>query len=82
MDNNIFPRVRNIIANQLGMDEEDIELTDILNDDFGMDDLDLVEIVFALEAEFDCEISDDLSGKWKTVSDIIDLMSSIENSPE
>ena len=77
MDEATLERIRNILSTHLGFPENEILMETPL-EDLDMDDLDRVEITFALEDEFDCEISDDLSKKWVTVSDIVDLMNSIQ----
>lgn len=62
-------QVRTIIAEKLGMLEEKITPSSILVDDLGADSLDAVEILMALEDEFDIEIPDEDAEKIKTVKD-------------
>lgn len=57
----IFVRVRKIISEQLGVDESEVSLDSHLSNHLGADELDLVELVMALEEEFKIDISDDES---------------------
>ena len=60
---NIEQRVRKIVAEQLGVNEADIKNESSFVDDLGADSLDTVELVMALEEEFECEIPDDEAEK-------------------
>nr|VFK39487.1 MAG: acyl carrier protein [Candidatus Kentron sp. SD]VFK44585.1 MAG: acyl carrier protein [Candidatus Kentron sp. SD]VFK79023.1 MAG: acyl carrier protein [Candidatus Kentron sp. SD] len=60
-------RVRKIVADQLGVKEEDVVDDASFVDDLGADSLDTVELVMALEEEFDCEIPDEEAEKITTV---------------
>ena len=53
-----FEKIRDIIVAQLGTDENSISLSTSFIDDLGADSLDVVELIMALEEEFDMEISD------------------------
>ena len=67
----MLEKLKEIIAEQLSVDEADIELSTSFKDDLGADSLDLFELVMALEEEYDCEIrSDDLSSIL-TVEDVV-----------
>ncbi|MDE6024384.1 MAG: acyl carrier protein [Lachnospiraceae bacterium] len=67
----MLEKMKEIIAEQLGVDAADVELSTSFKDDLGADSLDLFELVMALEEEFNCEIpSDDLTS-IATVEDII-----------
>ncbi|MFZ4586807.1 MAG: acyl carrier protein, partial [Candidatus Methylopumilus universalis] len=55
----IEQRVKKIVAEQLGTKEADVKNTSSFVDDLGADSLDTVELVMALEEEFDCEIPDE-----------------------
>jgi acyl carrier protein len=72
-EDNIETRVIKIIAEQLGM-REDIESDASFIDDLGADSLDAVELVMALEEEFECEIPDDDAEKITTVQQAIDYI--------
>ncbi len=67
----IEERVKQIVAEQLGVDEGQVTETAAFMDDLGADSLDTVELVMALEEEFDVEISDEDAEKIQTVKDAI-----------
>ena len=67
-------RIVEIIANQLGIEEEDITAAASVIDDLGADSLDVVELVMALEEEFDLEIPDEEAEKITKVQNIFDYM--------
>ncbi len=70
---NIEERVKKIVAEQLGV-KEDIAIDASFVDDLGADSLDTVELVMALEEEFECEIPDDEAEKITTVQQAIDYV--------
>ena len=72
---NIEQRVKKIVAEQLGVNEADIKNESSFVDDLGADSLDTVELVMALEEEFECEIPDDEAEKITTVRQAIDYVS-------
>ncbi len=72
----IQTRVIKIVANQLGIDDSDVKPDSSFVDDLGADSLDTVELVMAIEEEFDIEIPDDDAEKIKLVKDVIDYVSS------
>ena len=63
----IEARVKKIVAEQLGANEADVKLESSFVDDLGADSLDTVELVMALEEEFECEIPDEEAEKITTV---------------
>ncbi|HEX9401487.1 MAG TPA: acyl carrier protein, partial [Anaeromyxobacter sp.] len=67
MSATIEQKVRNIIADQLGVSEEEIKITSSFIDDLGADSLDIVELVMAMEEEFEVEIPDEEAENIKTV---------------
>ena len=67
----LFARIRPIIAKQLGIDEAKITLQSKLNEDLGADSLDSVQIIIALEEEFSIEILDEDAEKIKTIEDVV-----------
>ena len=71
---NIEQRVRKIVAEQLGVNEADIKNESSFVDDLGADSLDTVELVMALEEEFECEIQDDEAEKITNVQQAIDYV--------
>ena len=68
---NIEARVKKIVAEQLGVAEADIKNESSFVEDLGADSLDNVELVMALEEEFECEIPDEDAEKITTVGDAI-----------
>ncbi len=72
----IEQRVKKIVAEQLGVAEADIKNESSCVDDLGADSLDTVELVMALEDEFQCEIPDEQAEKIKTVQQAIDYVTS------
>ena len=70
----IEQRVKKIVAEQLGVNEADIKPESTFVDDLGADSLDTVELVMALEEEFECEIPDEEAEKITTVQQAIDYI--------
>ncbi len=68
-------KVKEIIAEQLGQDLENVVEGANFTDDLGADSLDTVELVMALEDEFDVEIPEEDSANIKTVKDAVDYIS-------
>ena len=71
---NIEDRVKKIVAEQLGVKLEDVKNESSFVDDLGADSLDTVELVMALEEEFDIEIPDEEAEKITTVQSAIDYV--------
>ena len=71
---NIEERVKKIVAEQLGVKEEEVTLEKSFVDDLGADSLDTVELVMALEEEFETEIPDEQAEKITTVQEAIDYI--------
>ena len=69
-------RVKEIIIDQLGVDGKEVTLEAKFIDDLGADSLDLVELVMALEEEYDTEITDEDAEKIQTVGDAIEYIKS------
>ena len=70
----IFEKVKAIIVEQLGVAETSVEMEASFIDDLGADSLDIVELVMALEEEFDIEIPDSDAEKVVTVGDVVDYI--------
>nr|WP_293398267.1 acyl carrier protein [Peptoclostridium sp.] len=71
----MFEKVRNIVADQLGIDEvDDIGMQTSLIEDLEADSLDAVEIVMAIEDEFDIEVPDEDAENFKTIKQICDYI--------
>ena len=71
----IEQRVKKIVAEQLGVNEAEVKHESSFVDDLGADSLDTVELVMALEEEFECEIPDEEAEKITTVQQAIDYVS-------
>ena len=72
--NEVYAKVNSIIVEQLGVKEENLKPEASFIDDLGADSLDTVELVMALEEEFDTEIPDEDAEKIKTVKDVYDYI--------
>jgi acyl carrier protein len=75
--NEMYKKVVEIIANQLGVDREIITPEANVVDDLGADSLDVVELVMALEEAFSLEIPDEDAEKIRTVKDIFDYLGKV-----
>ena len=69
-------RVKKIVVEQLGVNDSEVSGDASFVDDLGADSLDTVELVMALEEEFDCEIPDEEAEKITTVQQAIDYINS------
>lgn len=74
----MFEKIREIVAEQLGVDEEQITLEASFVDDLGADSLDLVELIMALEETFGLEISDSDAEKISTVGDALEYVKNLQ----
>jgi acyl carrier protein len=72
-------RVKRIVAEQLGVSEADIKTESTFVDDLGADSLDTVELVMALEEEFECDIPDEEAEKITSVQQAIDYVNAHVN---
>ncbi len=70
----VFEKVKNIIVEQLGATESSVTMEASFIDDLGADSLDIVELIMALEEEFDTEIPDSDAEKVVTVSDVVEYI--------
>jgi acyl carrier protein len=77
---NIEARVKKIVAEQLGVAESDIKNESSFVEDLGADSLDNVELVMALEEEFETEIPDEEAEKITTVQQAVDFITSHRKS--
>lgn len=71
---NLFDKVKAIVVDQLGVEEEEVSQNSSFVDDLGADSLDLVELIMALEEEFEMEIPDEDAEKITTVGDAINYI--------
>ncbi len=72
----IFEKVKEVIVDQLGVEDEAINPETSFIDDLGADSLDIVELIMALEEEFDLQIPDSEAEKIATVGDVIEYIKS------
>lgn len=70
----VADRVKKIVIDHLGVDEDKVVENASFIDDLGADSLDTVELVMAFEEEFDIEIPDDAAEKILTIKDAIDYI--------
>ena len=67
----IFEKIKEIIVDQLGVEEEMITMNTNMMKDLEADSLDAVEIILGVEDEFEIEIPDDVAEKFETVGDLV-----------
>lgn len=70
----MLDKIREIVADQLGVDAAQVNLDSNFVEDLGADSLDTVELIMAFEEEFDVEIPDTDAEKIKTVKDVVDYI--------
>ncbi|MEP7081538.1 MAG: acyl carrier protein [Chloroflexota bacterium] len=73
-DGTTFERLKKIIVEQLGVDEEEVTTTASFVEDLNADSLDLVELIMSLEEEFGMEISDEDAERIQKVSDAVEYI--------
>jgi acyl carrier protein len=67
----VFSKVKDIIVEQLGVDESEVSISTSFVNDLGADSLDIVELIMAMEEEFDVEIPDEDAESIGTVHDVV-----------
>lgn len=70
----ILEKVKDVIVEQLGVEEDTIKLDTSFIDDLGADSLDIVELIMALEEKFDMQIPDGEAEKISTVNDVVEYI--------
>ena len=74
----IFEKLVGIIVDELGVEKSDVTLEANLNDDLGADSLDAVELIMALEDEFEIKVSDEAAQGFKTVQEIVEYIEQLK----
>lgn len=72
----MFDKVKEIVVEQLGVDEDSVTMSASFVDDLGADSLDIVELIMAFEEAFDIEIPDTEAEKISTVGDAVEYIKS------
>lgn len=72
----VFETVKNIIVTELKVDATKVTLEASLSEDLGADSLDAVEVIMAIENEYDIEIQDEAAQGLKTVQDVVNYIES------
>jgi acyl carrier protein len=70
----MFDKIKEVIAEKLSVDVEEVTMESSFVEDLGADSLDIVELIMALEDEFDIEIPDEDAEKIATVSDVVEYI--------
>ena len=73
----VFDKIKKIIVEQLGIDEDKVTMDASFIDDLGADSLDMVELIMAIEEEFEIEVPEEEAENIVTVSDAINYISAI-----
>ncbi len=76
MASDVETKVREIVCEQLGVAEDEVSANASFTEDLGADSLDIVELVIALEEEYDLEISEEDAEKIRTVGDVVGYIES------
>ena len=69
-----YERVVQIIAEELGVDPEELSMDTHITDDLDADSLDAMEVILKIEEEFDVEIPDDLVQRIQTIADVVEFL--------
>ena len=70
----VFKKLQQIIVDELGVEANQVTLEANINDDLGADSLDAVELVMAIEDEFEIKVSDEVAQSFKTVAQIVEFI--------
>ena len=73
----ILTRVTSIVTEQLSVEASEVRPESSFQDDLGADSLDLVELIMAMEEEFDIKIDDDAAQKLRTVQNAVDFINNL-----
>ncbi|NLM19511.1 MAG: acyl carrier protein [Clostridiaceae bacterium] len=75
----IFEQVKQLLVDQLGVDEDSISMDSDFIDDLNADSLDIVDLIITLESEYDISIPDEDAQRLKTVGDAVDFIVEMRN---
>jgi acyl carrier protein len=70
----VFEKLQDIIVEELGVDKSEVTIDASISEDLGADSLDAVELVMAIEEEFDISVSDEVAQKFSTVREIVEFI--------
>ena len=70
----VFDKVKDIVVEQLGVEESDVTIESKFIDDLGADSLDVVELIMAMEDEFDLEFPEEEAENISTIGDVVDYI--------
>lgn len=70
----IFDKLKELVVDQLGVEEDEVTMEATMQDDLGADSLDLVDLVMSVEEEFGVKVADEDLENIKTVGDIVDYI--------
>ncbi len=73
-DDAIFDKIKDILVEQLGVEEDDVNMDSNFTDELNADSLDIVELVMAMEQEFGISIPDEEAERIRTVGDAVDFV--------
>ena len=76
-NDSVFEKVKAILVDQLNISEDSVQMDSLFVDDLNADSLDMVELVMAMEQEFDIEIPDDVAEKVVTVKDAVEYIQTL-----
>lgn len=74
----IFEKLQQIIVDELGVEASEVTLAASISDDLGADSLDAVELIMAIEDEFEIKVSDEAAQAFKTVDQIVTFIESVK----
>lgn len=74
----MFDKVKEIVVEQLGVDEDSVTMNASFIDDLGADSLDIVELIMAFEDNFNVEIPDADAEKISTVGDVVEYINNMK----
>ena len=74
----VFEKIRQILCDQLDVEEDDVTMESNIAEDLGADSLDVVDLVMSIEDEFEIEVPDDQVENIKTVADVVSYIESVK----